>query len=135
MLATSAIAQTAGSCASDGAAPESPPAWALFDVGSAVLQSDAKSVIAQAVATAQTRQSIKVYVFSYNGKLGDKAFNEYNSALLFARAQAVARELVRLGLSAKTVVIASDPEDSRCRLRLDSHAAPEIDRRVAILFR
>jgi len=135
MLATPVIAQTVGSCAYDGAVPESQPAWVLFDLGSAVLQPDAKPVIAQVVATAKARQSIKVYVFSYNGKLGDKAFNEYNANLLFARAQAVASELVRQGLSPRTVVIASDPEGSKCLLSLGSHDTPEIDRRVAILFR
>jgi outer membrane protein OmpA-like peptidoglycan-associated protein len=135
MLATPAIAQSVGSCASDGAVPESRPAWVLFDLGSAILPPDARPAIAQAVATAIARQSSKVYVFSYIGKLGDKAFNENNARFLFARAQAVASELVRQGLPPGSVVIASDPEGSKCMLSLSSHDAPEIDRRVAILFR
>lgn len=132
LLTGPAFAQTVGSCPrAVGAAPESKPAWVLFDLGSAALRPGAKPVIAQAAATAKVRQSTKVCVVGQTDKLGDK---NYNAKLAQARSQAVASELVRAGYPAKDVIIASNPE-AFGDLSFGSRDASEKDRRVTIVFR
>jgi len=131
LWAMPSFAQTAGRCPSAGAAPESKPAWVLFDLGSAALRPEAKPVIAQAAATAKARQSTKVCVIGQTDKLGDK---NYNAKLAQARSQAVANELVHAGYPAKDVVIASNPE-AFGSLSFGGNDASEKDRRVTILFR
>jgi len=131
LLATPSFAQNVGRCPSAGAAPESKPAWVLFDLGSAALRPEAKPVIAQAAATAKARQSTKVCVIGQTDKLGDK---NYNAKLAEARSQAVASELVRAGYPAKDVVIASNPE-AFGNMSFGGNDASEKDRRVTILFR
>jgi outer membrane protein OmpA-like peptidoglycan-associated protein len=131
LLATPSFAQSVGRCPSAGAAPETKPAWVLFDLGSAALRPEAKPVIAQAAATAKARQSTKVCVIGQTDKLGDK---NYNAKLAEARSQAVASELVRAGYPAKDVVIASNPE-AFGNMSFGGNDASEKDRRVTILFR
>jgi outer membrane protein OmpA-like peptidoglycan-associated protein len=125
------VAQSVAPCPRAGAAPESKPAWVLFDLGSAALRPEAKPAIAQAAATAKVRQSTKVCVIGQTDKLGDK---NYNAKLARARSQAVAGELVRAGYPANNVVIASNPE-AFGNLSLGGNDASEKDRRVTILFR
>jgi outer membrane protein OmpA-like peptidoglycan-associated protein len=131
LLASPSLAQTVGTCPSAGAAPESKPAWVLFDLGSAALRPEAKPVIAQAAATAKARQSTKVCIIGQTDKLGDKNFN---AKLAQARSQAVASELIRAGYPAKNVVIASNPE-AFGNLSFGGNDASEKDRRVTIIFR
>ena len=132
LLTGPAFAQSVGSCPrAVGAAPESKPAWVLFDLGSAALRPEAKPAIAQAAATAKARQSTKVCVLGQTDKLGDK---NYNAKLAQARSQAVAGELIRAGFPAKDVIIASNPE-AFGNLSFGSNDASEKDRRVTILFR
>jgi len=132
LSAAPSFAQTVGSCPrAVGAAPESKPAWILFDLGSAALRPEAKPVIAQAAATARARQSTKVCVVGQTDKLGDK---NYNAKLAQARSRAVASELVRAGYPAKDVIIASNPE-AFGDLSFGSRDASEKDRRVTIVFR
>ena len=131
LFAAPSFAQTVGSCPSAGAAPESQPAWVLFDLGSAVLKPEAKPAIQQAVATAKARQVVKICVVGQTDKIGDK---NYNAKLGQARSQAVAAQLVRDGMPADKVVIASNPE-AFGNLSFGSKDAEEKDRRVTILFR
>jgi outer membrane protein OmpA-like peptidoglycan-associated protein len=131
LFATPSFAQTVERCPSAGAAPESKPAWVMFDLGSSTLRPEAKPVIAQAAATAKARQSTKVCVIGQTDKLGDK---NYNANLAEARSQAVASELVRAGYPAKNVIIASNPE-AFGNLSFGGSNASEQDRRVTILFR
>src|ERR1700756_1676685 len=131
LLATPSFAQTIGRCPSAGAAPESKPAWIMFDLGSAALRPEAKPVIAQAAATAKARKSTKVCVLGQTDKLGDK---NYNAKLAQARSQAVASELIRAGYPAKDVIIAANPE-AFGNMSFGGNDASEKDRRVTILFR
>lgn len=129
--AAPAFAQTVAPCPSAGSAPETKPAWVLFDLGSAQLRPEAKPVIAQAAATAKARQSVKVCIVGQTDKLGDK---NYNAKLAQARSQAVAAELAKQGYPAKNIVIASNPE-AFGNMSLGSSDASEKDRRVTIIFR
>lgn len=131
LFAAPSFAQTSGRCPSAGAAAESQPAWVLFDLGSAVLKPEAKPTIQQAVATAKARQSVKVCVVGQTDKLGDK---NYNAKLAAERSQAVAAQLVRDGLAADKVVIATNPE-AFGNISFGEKDAQEKDRRVTILFR
>jgi OOP family OmpA-OmpF porin len=132
LFAAPAFAQTLGTCPGDaGSAATSQPAWVLFDLGSADLKPEAKPTIAQAVATAKARQVVKVCVVGQTDKLGDKG---YNAQLAKARSQTVAAELVRDGLSADKIIMASNPE-AFGNLSFGSHDAQEKDRRVTIIFR
>ena len=127
-----AFAQTIGSCpAGVGSAPQSQPAWVLFDLGSAELKGEAKPAIAKAAQAAKVRQATKVCVIGQTDKLGDK---NYNAKLAQARSQAVAAELMRNGLAANTVVIASNPE-AFGNLSFGGADAQTRDRRVTIVFR
>ncbi|MFI4998855.1 MAG: OmpA family protein [Reyranellales bacterium] len=130
--AAPSFAQTIGPCpGGSGSAATSPPAWVLFDLGSAALRPDAKPTIAQAAATAKARQVTKVCIVGQTDKLGDK---NYNAKLAQARSQAVAGELIRAGYPAKNVVIASNPE-AFGNISLGGSDASEKDRRVTIIFR
>jgi len=132
LFATPSFAQTVGSCpGAVGAAPESKPAWVMFDLGSAALRPEARPAIAQAAATARARKSTKVCVVGQTDKLGDK---NYNAKLAQARSQAVASELVRAGYPAKDVIIASNPE-AFGNMSFGGNDASEKDRRVTIVFR
>lgn len=127
-----AFAQTVGSCPPNaGAAATSQPAWVLFDLGSSVLRPEAKPTIAQAVTTAKARQAVKVCVVGQTDKLGDK---NYNAKLALARSQAVAAQLVRDGLSADKVIVATNPE-AFSDISFGDKNASEKDRRVTIIFR
>jgi outer membrane protein OmpA-like peptidoglycan-associated protein len=103
----------------------------LFDLGSAELRGEAKPAIAKAAQAAKARQATKVCVIGQTDKLGDK---NYNAKLAQARSQAVAAELVRDGLTANTVVIASNP-DAFGNLSFGGVDAQTSDRRVTIVFR
>ncbi len=132
LFAAPAFAQTVGSCPGDaGAAATSQPAWVLFDLGSAVLKPEAKPTIAQAVATAKARQAVKVCVVGQTDKLGDK---NYNAELAKARSQAVAAQMVRDGLAADKIIIATNGE-AFGNISFGSRDAQEKDRRVTIVFR
>ncbi len=131
LLATSAFAQTVGSCPSAGSAAENKPVWVLFDIGSAVVKPAAKPAITEAAATAKARQSVKVCLVGQTDKLGDRALN---ARLAEQRARAVAAELIRAGYPAKNIVIATNPE-AFGNLSFGSRNDSEQDRRVTILFR
>ena len=131
LFAAPAFAQSVGSCPTAGSAANSQPAWVLFDLGSSALKPDAKPTIAQAVATAKARQTVKICVVGQTDKLGDK---NYNAKLALARSQAVANELVRDGFPAKNVIIASNPE-AFGNTSFGEKDAQEKDRRVTIVFR
>jgi outer membrane protein OmpA-like peptidoglycan-associated protein len=131
LFSVPSFAQTVGSCPSAGSAAESQPAWVLFDLGSAVLKPDAKPTIQQAVATAKARQAVKVCIVGQTDKLGDK---NYNAKLAQERSQAVAAQMVRDGMPADKVIIATNPE-AFGNLSFGSRDAQEKDRRVTIVFR
>jgi outer membrane protein OmpA-like peptidoglycan-associated protein len=131
LFAAPSFAQTVGSCPTAGSAANSEPAWVLFDLGSSVLKPDAKPTIQKAAATAKARQAVKVCVVGQTDKLGDK---NYNAKLAQARSQAVAAELVKGGLAADKVVIASNPE-AFGNMSFGEKDAQEKDRRVTIIFR
>ena len=130
--ATPSIAQTVGTCSpGPGSTAASAPVWVLFDLGSSQLRADDKPKIAQAVATAKVRQSLRVCLVGQTDKLGDKAMNE---RLARARSQAVAAEMMRLGYPAANLVIASNPE-AFGDVTLGGADSQEKDRRVTIVFR
>jgi outer membrane protein OmpA-like peptidoglycan-associated protein len=131
LFAAPSFAQTVGSCPTAGSSANSEPAWVLFDLGSSVLKPDAKPTIQKAAATAKARQAVKVCVVGQTDKLGDK---NYNAKLAQARSQAVATELVKDGLAADKVVIASNPE-AFGNMSFGEKDAQEKDRRVTIIFR
>jgi outer membrane protein OmpA-like peptidoglycan-associated protein len=132
LFAAPAFAQTVGSCPPNaGAAATSQPAWVLFDLGSSTLRPEAKPTIAQAVTTAKARQAVKVCVVGQTDKLGDK---NYNAKLALARSQAVAAQLVRDGLPADKVIVATNPE-AFSDISFGDKNASEKDRRVTIIFR
>ena len=131
LFAVPSFAQTVGGCPSAGAAASEQPEWVLFDLGSAVLKPEAKPTIQKAVATAKARQVVKICVVGQTDKLGDK---NYNAKLAMDRSQAVAAQLVRDGMPADKVVIASNPE-AFGNLSFGSKDAQEKDRRVTIIFR
>jgi outer membrane protein OmpA-like peptidoglycan-associated protein len=131
LFAAPAFAQTVGNCPTAGSSANSEPAWVLFDLGSAVLKPDAKPTIQKAAATAKARQAVKVCVVGQTDKLGDK---NYNAKLAQARSQAVAAELVKDGLAADKVIIASNPE-AFGNTSFGEKDAQEKDRRVTIIFR
>jgi outer membrane protein OmpA-like peptidoglycan-associated protein len=131
LFAAPSFAQTVGSCPSAGAAAETQPAWVLFDLGSAVLKPEAKPTIQQAVTAAKARQAVKVCVVGQTDKLGDK---NYNAKLALERSQAVAAQMVRDGMPADKIVIATNPE-AFGNLSFGSRDAQEKDRRVTIIFR
>jgi outer membrane protein OmpA-like peptidoglycan-associated protein len=132
MFTSPAFAQTMGSCpGAVGAGPEEKPTWVMFDLGSAALKPEFKPAIAQAVATAKARKSIKVCVLGQTDKLGDK---NYNAKLAQARAQAVASELIHAGYPAKDVIIAVNPE-AFGNVSFGGNDASEKDRRATIVLR
>jgi outer membrane protein OmpA-like peptidoglycan-associated protein len=131
LAAAPAFAQSPGNCPTSGSSAQEQPVWVLFDLGSAALKPEAKPAVAQAVATAKARQSVKVCVVGQTDKLGDK---NYNAKLATARSQAVAAELVRQGLAGNKVVIATNPE-AFSNISFGSRDASEKDRRVTIVFR
>lgn len=131
LFAAPAFAQSVGTCPTAGGAASSQPAWVLFDLGSSALKPDAKPTIAQAVATAKARQTVKICVVGQTDKLGDK---NTNAKLAMARSQAVANELVHSGFPAKNVIIASNPE-AFGNTSFGENNASEKDRRVTIIFR
>lgn len=132
LFAAPAFAQTVGSCPGGaGAGPSEQPAWVLFDLGSAVLKPEAKPAIAAAVKHAKDRQSVKVCVIGQTDKLGDK---NYNAKLAMERSQAVAAQLVRDGLAADKVIIATNGE-AFGNFSFGARDAQEKDRRVTIVFR
>jgi outer membrane protein OmpA-like peptidoglycan-associated protein len=132
LFAAPSFAQTVGSCPTGvGSSAESQPAWVLFDLGSAVLKPEAKPTIQQAVATAKARQAVKVCIVGQTDKLGDK---NYNAKLAMDRSQAVAQQMVRDGMPADKVIIATNPE-AFGNLSFGSNNAQEKDRRVTIVFR
>jgi outer membrane protein OmpA-like peptidoglycan-associated protein len=132
LAAAPSFAQTVGPCPSGvGAAAVSKPTWVLFDLGSAVLKPEFKPAIAEAAATANARQAVKVCVVGQTDKLGDK---NYNAKLAQARSQAVASELIKAGYPAKNVIIASNPE-AFGNMSFGSNNASEKDRRVTIIPR
>jgi outer membrane protein OmpA-like peptidoglycan-associated protein len=131
LFAAPSFAQSVGACPTAGSSANSEPAWVLFDLGSSVLKPEAKPTIQQAAATAKARQAVKVCVVGQTDKLGDK---NYNAKLALARSQAVATQLVRDGLAADKVVIASNPE-AFGNTSFGEKDASEKDRRVTIIFR
>jgi outer membrane protein OmpA-like peptidoglycan-associated protein len=132
LLTAPAFAQTVGPCPSGvGSAAQSQPAWVLFDLGKADLRPEAKPAIAKAAQAAKDRQATKVCVIGQTDKLGDK---DYNAKLAQARSQAVASELIKDGVAANSVVIASNPE-AFGNLSLGGADAQTKDRRVTIVFR
>ncbi len=132
LLSTPAFAQTVGPCPGGvGSAPQSQPAWVLFDLGKADLRPEAKPAIAKAAQAAKDRQATKICVIGQTDKLGDK---NYNAQLARARSQAVASELIKNGVPANNVVIASNPE-AFGNLSLGGADAQTRDRRVTIVFR
>jgi outer membrane protein OmpA-like peptidoglycan-associated protein len=102
----------------------------MFDLGSSALHASEKPKIAAAVSTAKARQVSVVCVVGNTDKLGDKAMN---AKLAAARSQAVAAEMVRAGLPAKSVVIAANPE-AFGNESLGGADAQVNDRRVTIVF-
>ena len=131
LFAAPSFAQTVGTCPTAGSSANSEPVWVLFDLGSSVLKPEAKPTIQQAATTAKARQAVKVCVVGQTDKLGDK---NYNAKLAQARSQAVAAQLVRDGLAADKVVIASNPE-AFGNTSFGEKDASEKDRRVKIVFR
>lgn len=132
LAATPCLAQTVRPCpAGVGSAAVSKPTWVLFDLGSAVVKPEFKPAIAEAAATANARQAVKVCVVGQTDKLGDK--ND-NAKLAQQRSQAVANELIRAGYPAKNVIIASNPE-AFGNLSFGDSNASEKDRRVTIIPR
>ncbi len=130
--ATPALAQTVGPCpAGVGSAAVFKPTWVLFDLGSAAVKPEFKPVIAEAAATANARQAVKVCIVGQTDKLGDK---NYNAKLAQQRSQAVAAELIKAGYPAKNVIIASNPE-AFGNMSLGSNDASDKDRRVTIIPR
>jgi outer membrane protein OmpA-like peptidoglycan-associated protein len=132
LAAAPCLAQTVGPCpAGVGSAAVSKPTWVLFDLGSAVVKPEFRPAIAEAAATANARQAVKVCVVGQTDKLGDK---NYNAKLAQARSQAVANELIKAGYPAKNVIIASNPEAFGTMSFGDNNAS-EKDRRVTIIPR
>ncbi len=131
LFAAPSFAQTVGSCPSAGAAASEQPEWVLFDLGSAVLKPEAKPTIQKAVATAKARQVVKVCIVGQTDKLGDK---NYNAKLAMDRSHAVAAQMVRDGMPADKVIIATNLE-AFGNLSFGSKDAQEKDRRVTIVFR
>ncbi|HTB36195.1 MAG TPA: OmpA family protein [Reyranella sp.] len=130
LAAAPSFAQTVGSCARGGGANQPQAVWILFDLGSAQVRANDKPKIAEAATTAKARQVTSICVIGHTDKLGDKALNE---KLARARSQAVAAELVRVGIPGKDIVIAADPE-AFGNMSLGSSDASEKDRKVTILF-
>ena len=130
LFAAPSFAQTQGSCPT-GSAGNSQPVWVLFDLGSAIVRQADKPKIAEAVATAKNRQSVKVCLVGQTDKLGDKAMNE---RLALARSRAVAAEMIRGGYPGDKLVIATNPE-AFGDMHLGRSDAQEKDRRVMIVFR
>ena len=129
LAAAPSFAQTVGSCARGGGANQPQAVWILFDLGSAQVRANDKPKIAEAATTAKARQVTSICVIGHTDKLGDKALNE---KLARARSQAVAAELVRVGIPGKDIVIAADPE-AFGNMSLGSSDASEKDRKVTIL--
>jgi outer membrane protein OmpA-like peptidoglycan-associated protein len=130
LLAPQAFAQTVGSCARGMSIDGNTP-WVLFDLGSAALRPEAKPVIAEAAAKAKAQQAVGVCLVGQTDKLGDKAMN---AKLAEARARAVAGELIKDGIPAAKITIASNPE-AFGNMSLGSRDASEKDRRVSILWK
>lgn len=128
--AAPSFAQTVGSCPRGGGGNQPPPAWVMFDLGSAQLRAADKSVIAQAAATAKARQVSVICLIGHTDKLGDKVFNE---KLARSRAQAVAAQMIRDGVPANHLYIVADPE-AFGNMSLGSSNASVEDRKVTIFF-
>lgn len=124
------LAQTVGSCPRGGGGNQPAPVRVLFDLGSAQLRAADKPVIAQAVATAKTRQVSAICLIGHTDKLGDKTYNE---KLARSRAQAVAAQMIRDGVPANHLYIVADPE-AFGNLSLGKEDASVTDRKVTIFF-
>ena len=124
-----ASGQTVGTCRGMSIGPNTP--WVLFDLGSSALRADARPVIADAAAKIKATKAVSVCLAGQTDKLGDKALN---AKLAEARSRSVASELIRNGIDAKIITIASNPE-AFGNMSFGSRDASEKDRRVSILFR
>lgn len=130
VLAGPAFAQSMGSCARGMSIGPNTP-FVLFDLGSSALRQEAKPVIAEAAAKAKAQQAVDFCIVGQTDKLGDKALN---ARLAEARARSVAAELIRHGVPAQKVIIASNPE-AFGNLSFGGMNDSEKDRRVSILWK
>ena len=129
--AAPSFAQTVGTCPRGGGSNQPQPVRILFALNSSVVPPAEKPMIAQAVKTAKDRQVSAICLIGHTDKLGDK---ELNAKLAVARARSVAAELIRLGVPAQKVIIASNPE-AFGNMSFGSMNASENDRRVSILWK
>ena len=130
MLASPSFGQSVGSCARGMSMGPNTP-FVLFDLGSATLRPEAKPVITEAAAKAKAQQAVDFCIVGQTDKLGDKALNEKLAA---ARARSVAAELIKHGVPAAKIIIASNPE-AFGNVNFGSMNASEKDRRVSIMWK
>lgn len=124
-------AQTYGPCQRvTGGVQMAGPFFVLFDLGSSKLRASEMNNIAQAVQKAKDRQVAQICLIGTADKIGDPAANERLSK---ARAEAVAAEMKRRGITGNKLHIDSKGEAAGGMEfgRLDASVK---DRSVAIVF-
>jgi outer membrane protein OmpA-like peptidoglycan-associated protein len=131
IVALPAAAQSYGPCQGvTGGVQMAGPYNVLFDLGSAKLRPTEAPTIAEAVQKAKDRQVSTICLIGHADKIGDPAANERLSR---ARAEAVANEMKRQGISGNKLRI--DPKgEAAGKLNFGRLDASVKDRSVTILF-
>lgn len=130
-LVAPAAAQPASQCTRSAKANDWPNAWIVhFDSGKTVIRADDAKKIAETAKLAKANFIQQVCVQGFADKQGSA---EKNTQLSLARARAVAAELRRNGVDAKTIVTEARGEPGGSAASAVNMAA-QADRRVEIRF-
>jgi outer membrane protein OmpA-like peptidoglycan-associated protein len=126
-----ATAQTAGKCVPNTVAQNWPnPTIVQFDTGKTAIKPDYQKQIAETAKLAKDHFIQQVCIRGFADKQGNA---DANQRLSLARAQAVAAELRKQGVSPKTIVIEGSGEPGG-QIASGFNRATAADRRVEIRF-
>lgn len=133
LLAAAAQAQTTGNCSppNDVSRRWGTPTQVLFDTGSTKINPDGQKAIVEQAKLAKANFIQQICLTGYTDKQGSV---ENNEKLARSRAQAVAAELVRNGVDAKSITITPVSKENTGTTVFGYGAASQNERRVDIKF-
>jgi len=128
-----AQAQTVGNCSppNDVSRRWGTPKQVLFDTGSVKLNADGQKAIAEQAKLAKANFIQQICLTGYTDKQGSV---DNNQKLARARAQAVAADLVKNGIDAKSIVITPVSKENTGTTLFGMGAQSQNERRVDIRF-
>lgn len=135
LLLASAVAQaqTSGNCSppNDVSRRWGSPKQVLFDTGSTKINAEGQKVIAEQASLAKANYIQQICLTGYTDKQGNA---DANLKLARARSSAVAAELVKQGVDAKSIVITPPSSENTGATIFGKGAQSSADRRVDIKF-